>query len=127
MAARQITVYAFDQRGWGRSVKRLSERGLTGGTSQVLDDIDSVVKSQLPSTVPLFLMGHSMGGAEVLVSLLLTLLGLYCLPLPVSERVQGMPMMWRYQCLPATACSILPPMVPPVLQRKSQATYARAR
>ncbi|KAI4129067.1 MAG: hypothetical protein LQ338_002417 [Usnochroma carphineum] len=66
LASRQIHVYAFDQRGWGRSVKRGSDKGLTGPTSQVLDDINSVLKSQLPSTVPLFLMGHSMGGAEVL-------------------------------------------------------------
>ncbi|KAL8939335.1 MAG: hypothetical protein Q9211_002789 [Gyalolechia sp. 1 TL-2023] len=59
-------VHAFDQRGWGRSVKRVSDRGLTGNTAQVLDDITSVLRSQLPSTVPLFLMGHSMGGGEVL-------------------------------------------------------------
>ncbi|KAL8944196.1 MAG: hypothetical protein Q9216_000620 [Gyalolechia sp. 2 TL-2023] len=59
-------VHAFDQRGWGRSVKDVSDRGLTGNTAQVLDDINSVLCSQLPSAVPLFLMGHSMGGGEVL-------------------------------------------------------------
>ncbi|KAL8671998.1 MAG: hypothetical protein Q9168_003534 [Polycauliona sp. 1 TL-2023] len=62
----RIEVHAFDQRGWGRSVKTVADRGLTGPTSQVLDDITSVLSSQLPSSVPLFLMGHSMGGAEVL-------------------------------------------------------------
>ncbi|KAI4185745.1 MAG: hypothetical protein L6R41_003928 [Letrouitia leprolyta] len=59
-------IIGFDQRGWGRSVKNVSDRGLTGNTAQVLDDINSVIRSQLPSTVPLFLMGHSMGGGEVL-------------------------------------------------------------
>lgn len=68
LALSRIEVHAFDQRGWGRSVKTISERGLTGPTSQVLDDITSILKSQLPTNIPLFLMGHSMGGAEVLVS-----------------------------------------------------------
>lgn len=47
-----------------------SERGLTGSTATVLDDITSVLKSLLPfaaeTSTPLFLMGHSMGGAEIL-------------------------------------------------------------
>ncbi|KAL9641126.1 MAG: hypothetical protein Q9204_000305 [Flavoplaca sp. TL-2023a] len=66
LALSRIEVHAFDQRGWGRSVKRVSERGLTGPTTQVLDDITSILRSQLPTSIPLFLMGHSMGGAEVL-------------------------------------------------------------
>lgn len=41
-------------------------RGSTGPTALVLDDITSILRAQLPSAVPLFLMGHSMGGAEVL-------------------------------------------------------------
>ena len=63
-------MYAFDQRGWGRSVKTPSQRGLTGGTPTILDDITSMLKSLIPlanhEKVPLFLMGHSMGGAEIL-------------------------------------------------------------
>lgn len=43
-----------------------SQKGLTGPTSLVLDDISSILQSQLPSLVPIFLMGHSMGGAEIL-------------------------------------------------------------
>ena len=62
--------YAFDQRGWGRSVQTPSQRGLTGPTMTVLDDLSSVVSSVLSTatsmSVPVFLMGHSMGGAEVL-------------------------------------------------------------
>ena len=43
-----------------------ASRGSTGPTALVLDDITSILRAQLPSDVPLFLMGHSMGGAEVL-------------------------------------------------------------
>ena len=66
LAARGIEVFGFDQRGWGRSVHKDSEKGLTGPTSLVISDIVSVIKSRLPSTVPLFVMGHSMGGGEAL-------------------------------------------------------------
>lgn len=53
-------------RGWGRSVTKPSERGHSGPTTQVLADITSFMKTVIPSPVPLFLMGHSMGGGEVL-------------------------------------------------------------
>ena len=59
-------MHSFDQQGWGRSVKKQSEKGLTGPTSQVLGDISSFIKSHLPSPAPLFLMGHSMGGQQTL-------------------------------------------------------------
>ena len=61
-----ILVHAFDQRGWGRSVKKPTERGLTGPSSMVMADITSIIKSHLPCSAPLFLMGHSMGGQETL-------------------------------------------------------------
>ncbi|KAI8937642.1 hypothetical protein NX059_005347 [Plenodomus lindquistii] len=66
LASKGIEVYTFDQRGWGRSVTKSSERGNTGPTAQVLDDITSFIKTVIPSPIPLFLMGHSMGGGEVL-------------------------------------------------------------
>ncbi|CAN9276638.1 unnamed protein product [Alternaria alternata] len=66
LASRGIEVYTFDQRGWGRSVTKPAERGDTGPTSQVLDDITSFIKTLIPSPVPLFMMGHSMGGGETL-------------------------------------------------------------
>jgi acylglycerol lipase len=49
-------------------VHRDSEKGLTGPTSLVLSDITSFIKSLCPPKpdIPLFVMGHSMGGAEVL-------------------------------------------------------------
>ena len=62
-----IVVYGFDQRGWGRSVKKPTDKGDSGPTTQVLADISSVIQSHLPSPVPLFLMGHSMGGGETLL------------------------------------------------------------
>ncbi len=58
---------AHDGRGWGLSVTNPAERGVTGPTSRVLDDITSFMRTVIPSPVPLFLMGHSMGGGEVLV------------------------------------------------------------
>jgi acylglycerol lipase len=68
LASRGIAVYAFDQRGWGKSVLEKRHRGLTGATTQVLDDITEFLCT-IPSnaSAPLFLMGHSMGGAEVLM------------------------------------------------------------
>lgn len=44
----------------------LKSGGLTGPTSLVLADITSMLKTLLPSAAPVFLMGHSMGGAETL-------------------------------------------------------------
>ncbi|KAF3770698.1 hypothetical protein M406DRAFT_344295 [Cryphonectria parasitica EP155] len=71
LASSGIAVYGFDQRGWGRSVRRPAERGLTGPTSQVLSDIAAfITQVAIPApptaSTPLFVMGHSMGGGEVL-------------------------------------------------------------
>lgn len=54
--------------GWGRSVHDTGQRGLSGPNEQVMADITTFIKS-LPKDedAPLFLMGHSMGGGEVLV------------------------------------------------------------
>ncbi|EJT74103.1 hypothetical protein GGTG_07951 [Gaeumannomyces tritici R3-111a-1] len=74
LAAAAIGVFGFDQRGWGRSVRKPSDKGLTGGTAQVVSDIAAFVDSHLPSSSssssssepPVFVLGHSMGGGEVL-------------------------------------------------------------
>ena len=67
---RGIQIHAFDQRGWGRSVTKKSERGLTGPTTTVMNDITSMLGSMIPLShdlaLPIFLVGHSMGGGEVL-------------------------------------------------------------
>lgn len=66
ITAHGIQVFGWDQRGWGRSVTKPSEKGLTGPTSQVIADIAAFIKDKLPSDVPVFVMGHSMGGGEAL-------------------------------------------------------------
>lgn len=76
LAAKGIEIFGVDQRGWGRSVKSAKERGRTGGSDQVMADINSYLRRYLPSfpqasttkpdAIPLFLFGHSMGGGEVI-------------------------------------------------------------
>ncbi|EON63307.1 hypothetical protein W97_02534 [Coniosporium apollinis CBS 100218] len=72
LASRGIEVRAIDQRGWGRSVRKPTDKGDSGGTDRVLGDITSFLREVIADNnrehkdVPIFLMGHSMGGAEVL-------------------------------------------------------------
>ncbi|KAI0515364.1 alpha/beta hydrolase [Xylaria bambusicola] len=66
LAERGIAVYGVDQRGWGRSVKKDSDKGKTGPTTRVLADMAAFIRTQLPSDVPVFVLGHSMGGGQVL-------------------------------------------------------------
>lgn len=61
-----IAVHGVDQRGWGRSVRKPAERGLTGPTTRVVADMAAFVQSHLPSDVPVFVLGHSMGGGQAL-------------------------------------------------------------
>ena len=68
LAQHGIKVYSFDQRGWGRSARTSAQKGRTGPTSQVMQDMTSFIQN-LPADekdIPLMLMGHSMGGAQVL-------------------------------------------------------------
>ncbi|OLN97484.1 putative monoglyceride lipase [Colletotrichum chlorophyti] len=68
LASRGIQVFAWDQRGWGRSAAKPAHRGLTGPTSRVLADVAAFIRDKLPSPdAPIFVMGHSMGGGQVLV------------------------------------------------------------
>ncbi|XWW94278.1 hypothetical protein V2A60_002221 [Cordyceps javanica] len=66
LAEQGIQVFGWDQRGWGRSVVMPSQRGQTGPTSLVISDIVAFIEDKLPSDAPIFVMGHSMGGGEVL-------------------------------------------------------------
>lgn len=75
LAARGIAVYGFDQRGWGNSVSKRSEKGLTGPTSRVIDDVVAFLTPHLPRELasetgdadpPVFVVGHSMGGGQAL-------------------------------------------------------------
>lgn len=69
LAARGIEVHGFDQRGWGMSVRSNADKGATGPTSLVLSDCAAFIASHLPAAddpapVPVFVMGHSMGGGQ---------------------------------------------------------------
>ncbi|KAM7204183.1 Alpha/Beta hydrolase fold [Rhypophila sp. PSN 637] len=68
LANRGIAVHSFDQRGWGKSVTKPAQKGLTGRTETVIADVAAFVKHHLNEqpTIPLFVLGHSMGGGEVL-------------------------------------------------------------
>ncbi|KAI8928038.1 Alpha/Beta hydrolase protein [Entophlyctis helioformis] len=61
-----IKVVSFDQRGFGKTAHRNGIIGDNEGTATVFADIKSFIdSSRLPAT-PLFVMGHSMGGALAL-------------------------------------------------------------
>ncbi|KAF4969454.1 hypothetical protein FSARC_3312 [Fusarium sarcochroum] len=66
LASQGIEVFGFDQRGWGRSVRQPSQKGNTGTTQRVIADIAAFIESKLPSETPVFVLGHSMGGGEVI-------------------------------------------------------------
>ncbi|EED24510.1 alpha/beta hydrolase, putative [Talaromyces stipitatus ATCC 10500] len=71
LASSGIEVRSLDQRGWGRSVISIPKlRGHYGSTSTVMADLHFFLQSLIPftkeGTIPLFLMGHSMGGMNVL-------------------------------------------------------------
>ncbi|ORY79508.1 Alpha/Beta hydrolase protein [Protomyces lactucae-debilis] len=65
LAASGIQVFAFSQRGFGHSATK-ETAGITGGWPQQLRDIDYFVKTKKQAGVPLYLWGHSMGGALTL-------------------------------------------------------------
>ncbi|KAG8925307.1 hypothetical protein FRC03_011675 [Tulasnella sp. 419] len=73
-ASKGIAVSSFDQRGWGRTVEDATERSKDsayGRTSrpQQIRDLDFFLKraiASVPEGTPVFLCGHSMGGALVL-------------------------------------------------------------
>ncbi|PYH88359.1 alpha/beta hydrolase [Aspergillus ellipticus CBS 707.79] len=68
LAAQGIYCTGIDQRGWGRSASKKSQRGNTGPTPFILADMASFIKAQqteIHPTLPLFVSGHSMGGGLV--------------------------------------------------------------
>ncbi|BCS04507.1 acylglycerol lipase [Aspergillus luchuensis] len=68
LARRGIYCTGIDERGWGRSAPKKSDRGNTGPTSLVLADMAAVIKDQQTNVfpeLPLFINGHSMGGGLV--------------------------------------------------------------
>jgi len=66
-AERGITTYAFDQRGHGRS----PQRGIWPGNDHMIEDLADfvrAVRAAYPGT-PIYVLGHSMGGAVVMTTL----------------------------------------------------------
>ena len=67
LAARGITSYAYDQRGFGRA----PVRGMWPGMPALVDDLGAMtalVRARHPG-LPLFLLGASMGGAVIMVAM----------------------------------------------------------
>ncbi|CAK7270450.1 hypothetical protein SEPCBS57363_004107 [Sporothrix epigloea] len=88
LASRGIAVYGFDQRGWGRSVHKSSDKGRTGPTETVIGDIVAFIRPHLQpggndkndkndknddDGLPVFVLGHSMGGNEIATLMAATL------------------------------------------------------
>ncbi|KAL3474708.1 Alpha/Beta hydrolase protein [Aspergillus californicus] len=69
LATTQIEVVAYDLRGFGHSINRNTPAGDSGPTSTTLNDLSTIITAETTtntnSNPPLFLMGHSMGGAIV--------------------------------------------------------------
>jgi acylglycerol lipase len=63
LVAAGVTVWALDHRGHGRSA---GERGDIGSWYQAVADLDLLVDLASTSSRPIFLVGHSMGGAIAL-------------------------------------------------------------
>jgi acylglycerol lipase len=66
LASHGIEVHGYDQRGWGRTVQSPKDRGRGGNTEVIMDDLSQLLQTLLPTPVPLFLCGHSMGGGIVM-------------------------------------------------------------
>lgn len=104
-----ISVYAFDQRGFGRA----PGRGLWAGDARMADDLDAVVKlvrAQHPN-VPVYLLGESMGGGVVMRA--------FALPNPpkVDGVILAAPAVWGWRSMNAfydvalwTSAHMLPEM-----------------
>ena len=66
LAEKGIAVYAYDQRGFGAT----KQRGIWAGSDRLADDaiaFAATLRALYPGT-PLYLMGHSMGGAVTIVA-----------------------------------------------------------
>jgi alpha-beta hydrolase superfamily lysophospholipase len=88
-AARGVTVYAYDQRGFGRA----PGRGLWAGDGRMADDLNAVValvRREHPG-VPVYLPGESMGGGVVMRS--------FTLPNPpkVDGVILAAPAVWGWR------------------------------
>lgn len=94
-AGKGITLYAYDQRGFGRA----PGRGLWAGNGQMVRDLETVlrlVRARHPR-VPVYLLGTSMGGAVALRALG----GAGGEALPVDGVILAAPAVWGWSNLNA--------------------------
>ncbi|RPA86607.1 alpha/beta-hydrolase [Ascobolus immersus RN42] len=68
LSSSHLQILSFDQRGWGKSIPspKHSHRGRTGTTEAIFSDIDFLLQPLLDTGLPVFLIGHSMGGGLAL-------------------------------------------------------------
>lgn len=87
-ADRGITVYAYDQRGFGATAKP----GLWGGTDLLVGDLQAVIGAvaRAHPSLPLFVLGHSMGGAVAIAALA----GVASPESPVKGVILAAPAVW---------------------------------
>ncbi len=66
-ASRGITTYAYDQRGFGNT----EQRGIWAGVDTLVHDLGTMVRlvRERHPGVPVYLVGHSMGGAVVMAAM----------------------------------------------------------
>ncbi|KAI8894292.1 Alpha/Beta hydrolase protein [Globomyces pollinis-pini] len=57
-----IKVGGFDQRGFGRTCCRSGKKGVTGGLETTMMDMQALIDSMCVKDIPVYVMGHSMGG-----------------------------------------------------------------
>lgn len=90
-AAGSVITYAYDQRGFGET----AERGIWPGTERIAADAKEMVRliCQRHQNLPLFLLGHSMGGAVVIT--MMQNLNSSC----VSGVILVAPAVWGWQTM----------------------------
>lgn len=92
LAPRGITLYAHDQRGFGTT----AQRRLWPGHERLADDVTllaALLNERHPET-PLYLVGHSMGGAVAILALSSDN------PPPVEGSVLIAPAVWGFEAMP---------------------------
>jgi acylglycerol lipase len=92
LARRGFALYAYDQRGFGRS----PQRGIWAGSDQMIADLASAAKLARAAhpDKPLYLLGESMGGAVILAATAVRA------DLPVDGIILSAPAIWGWQVQP---------------------------
>lgn len=96
---RHIAVYAYDQRGFGQSPNRGRWPGIPAFTSDLTTMI-SLARDKHPET-PLYLLGESMGGAVILVTMAAKK------PPPVDGVILLAPAVWSRRAMPFYQSALL--------------------